>query len=323
MNANLQTGTLKNYVVCGTTPPATALFRLKNAECAYQNIELDGSWRLAKNEVSYKIDIFRTSAVNSTTPIGTTFTQTTSGTYGIINLSNMYTFTNGNIYCVSLTVTDVAGRTHNSKKWLNNSDMYLQNATVTTNKGYFSKCFISAGRNVNAAATQGDFVINNPGTVTIQAGKRVLLTSGTYFNGGDVQVSINPNVADIYTYQFRNGQVSDVSFSTPSKIKNLTCGLSSNTNSSFAIADDETGFSETIHVWPNPSKDNFNISIDGEELLNVSVSLYNAKGNNVPFIQKNIGNTISIETQGLLEGLYLVKVKSNNKEVYKKIIIEK
>ncbi|MFL5731488.1 MAG: zinc-dependent metalloprotease family protein, partial [Cytophagaceae bacterium] len=93
-----------NYVVCCTTVPVTAAFSMKSTVASNEKLYLDGSWRWGKYETGYTIDIYQTDAYGSQTNFGDSYSQTFSGQYGLIDLSDLYTFVPGNFYKIKLTV---------------------------------------------------------------------------------------------------------------------------------------------------------------------------------------------------------------------------
>lgn len=82
-----------------------------------------------------------------------------------------------------------------------------------------------------------------------------------------------------------------------------------------------------FQVFPNPAQDNFNISFDLNETNDVSVSLYNALGQQVKSMQSTTylsgENTIQMNTQNLPSGLYFVTLHTENGDFSKRITIAK
>jgi len=83
----------------------------------------------------------------------------------------------------------------------------------------------------------------------------------------------------------------------------------------------------TLQVFPNPAQDNFNISFDLNETSEVSVSLYNALGQRVQYLQNtrySAGqNNIQINTRNLPSGLYFATLHTENGDFSKRITIAK
>lgn len=82
-----------------------------------------------------------------------------------------------------------------------------------------------------------------------------------------------------------------------------------------------------FQVFPNPAQDNFNISFDLNETGDLSVSLYNALGQRVQYLQNTIysagENNIQMNTRDLSSGMYFVTLHTENGEFSKRITVAK
>ena len=83
-----------------------------------------------------------------------------------------------------------------------------------------------------------------------------------------------------------------------------------------------TGISETgestISIAPNPA--NEFINIQSKDLIN-TLEIYNLQGQLMKS-EKYAASTIQVSTQGLTNGIYILKVKTNDNEIYKKKLIK-
>ncbi|WP_034060440.1 S8 family serine peptidase [Lacinutrix jangbogonensis] len=88
---------------------------------------------------------------------------------------------------------------------------------------------------------------------------------------------------------------------------------------------DENILENAISVYPNPSKDHVNISINTTIGDTYQMELLNSLGQRVTTVSKTRFNTKAehkLDVSSYGSGLYFLKVKINNTEVIKKIIIE-
>lgn len=86
------------------------------------------------------------------------------------------------------------------------------------------------------------------------------------------------------------------------------------------VANEEFDFSNSLTIYPNPTKDILTIQSDSEEIG--SVEILGLSGN---LIESNTfqEKTIQLDVTGIHSGIYLVKIVSNqHKPVYKKLIIK-
>ena len=83
-----------------------------------------------------------------------------------------------------------------------------------------------------------------------------------------------------------------------------------------------TGISETgestISIAPNPA--NEFINIQSKDLIS-TLEIYNLQGQ-LMMSEKYAASTIQVSTQGLTNGIYILKVKTNDNEIYKKKLIK-
>lgn len=67
-----------------------------------------------------------------------------------------------------------------------------------------------------------------------------------------------------------------------------------------------------LNYWPNPAKDELNLSC--EQLSNFLAEVYNLNGTRIGIFE-NAGNNLKIDFSGLPEGIYLVRIPSINKSI--------
>ncbi len=86
-----------------------------------------------------------------------------------------------------------------------------------------------------------------------------------------------------------------------------------------ALGIEDNNFEEAINLYPNPAKESFTIINNGNIEIN-KITIYDLLGK-VVYQANTVGN--SINTSNFKEGLFLVKLNSNNNSITKKIIISK
>jgi hypothetical protein len=75
----------------------------------------------------------------------------------------------------------------------------------------------------------------------------------------------------------------------------------------------------SISIYPNPAGDYF--IINAENTANAEVSIYTALNNPVPVSYKNNSNAIIVNSSELKSGLYIVKIKTDKKITFGKVMI--
>lgn len=79
---------------------------------------------------------------------------------------------------------------------------------------------------------------------------------------------------------------------------------------------------KSLDVFPNPSNGQFNVRLDGEEYME-AYKLFDLTGKEVKNeTLSNPGSLFSVQTQGLVPGIYLLKVNAGDRVLTKKVIIE-
>lgn len=74
-----------------------------------------------------------------------------------------------------------------------------------------------------------------------------------------------------------------------------------------------------IEVYPNPAKDYVNINSEIE--TDILIEIYSITGANIKCLKLSKGTT-NIDISDLAKGMYLIKIKSNSSQIYKKLIKE-
>lgn len=102
---------------------------------------------------------------------------------------------------------------------------------------------------------------------------------------------------------------------------NAACGSTVTTN----LANNSVNEANSSRLYPNPTKNNFNVAINLSKANEISVEVYNAIGQMVGGAKANgtIGeNTVNMNMIDAKPGVYFVKIKAGVNESTKKLVIE-
>jgi hypothetical protein len=110
-----------------------------------------------------------------------------------------------------------------------------------------------------------------------------------------------------------------VSQSAPSNVVTIQVGTGND--------DDNLPVNETVTVYPNPFRDNTNVQVRSKSNQTFDVTVYNVKGQVIQMINgltDNSGNAnVTINRNGMISGVYFVKVKTADNEFTNKVILLK
>lgn len=82
----------------------------------------------------------------------------------------------------------------------------------------------------------------------------------------------------------------------------------------------EINVSNEVSIAPNPAKESFNVDLSAFNGKSVAVRLMNSSGAIVR--EENAVNELTVNTDGLLKGIYMLQLVSDNKVANKKVVIE-
>ncbi len=79
-------------------------------------------------------------------------------------------------------------------------------------------------------------------------------------------------------------------------------------------------FSEQTKIWPNPTCDNAIIElINHQEVSVYHISIFDISGNKVIELKSSIPKIV-LDTKTLTNGMYIIKIKTENEELSLKLI---
>ncbi|MFN5223803.1 MAG: T9SS type A sorting domain-containing protein [Bacteroidota bacterium] len=83
----------------------------------------------------------------------------------------------------------------------------------------------------------------------------------------------------------------------------------------------DNGNSNNATVYPNPSKDGFNIALQGEESEDLQIEIYNMIGVAIPF-ERTVSENGSVRIEGLVPGIYFANIKGRETNKVIRIVRE-
>ena len=83
----------------------------------------------------------------------------------------------------------------------------------------------------------------------------------------------------------------------------------------------DNGSSNDVFAYPNPSKDGFNITMQGEDSEDLQIEIYNMIGVATPF-QRSISEDGSVRIEGLVPGIYFANIKGRETSQIIRIVRE-
>ncbi len=229
-----------------------------------------------------------------------------------LDVSNNTSLTNLSCDGNELTSLDVSNNTALSS--LSCDDNQLTNLDISNNTGLTAlSCDDNQLTNLD--------ISNNTGLTALSCADNQLLTSLNVKNGNntniyddDFEVENNPNLTCII--------VDDAAWSTANWTSYIdaTSTFVNNQAACDALASvSENNLENQISIFPNPAANSIHIQNDAGYVID-AISIYTILGKLI-YQYKDIQN--SIDVSDLSNGMYLIKLNSNNKIITKKIIINK
>ncbi len=87
--------------------------------------------------------------------------------------------------------------------------------------------------------------------------------------------------------------------------------------------EEKTDKIENIYIYPNPSSKKINITIYGALLKETIVNIFNIQGDNVFSNTIYNQNSMGIDINSLVNGIYMIKIQNENGFAVKKLVIQK
>jgi mannan endo-1,4-beta-mannosidase len=89
-----------------------------------------------------------------------------------------------------------------------------------------------------------------------------------------------------------------------------------------ASTDDELSSDESlVHVYPNPVHGQINVDLTYFKGADVDLTMQDISGRNVHTAKVNGGGIYVVQAAGFNKGYYLVRVRANGKQIYKKVLV--
>nr|MBA3970997.1 T9SS type A sorting domain-containing protein [Bacteroidota bacterium] len=181
-----------------------------------------------------------------------------------------------------------------------NSELYLQDKTVTDTRNYIAGDLIAAGDNVTSALPIGNFTLTGTSVVTMKAGVQITLEPGfVVLTGSSFTAQISEVECDgVPSTQFRTSVLTDEV-------------LASETLESIPASDEKRWLTEDIKqnnlflVYPNPTN---SFVVVETKIPCKEISLFNSFGV-VVFVSEEIDPLLNkIDLSSFPKGVYLLRV---------------
>lgn len=200
------------------------------------------------------------------------------------------------------------------------TDIYLQNQTVTGTEVHNAMNLIAAGKNVTNAVPIGDYVISSGANVTFHAGNLIRLTDGFRASPGTGGF-FRATVERFFTCtEFPNGRVANPNsnyYITNYETVKIEEDNNDVTNTIFE--------SNTFNIYPNPFTNNTTIEYQINNSENVTISIYNICGDELVRLknkQKHEAGIYQVRFEGinLRTGNYLITIETDDFKETKQIV---
>lgn len=197
------------------------------------------------------------------------------------------------------------------------TEVYLQNQTVTITQNINSTNLIAAGANVTGSLPVGDYILNPGANVSLLAGNTVTLAPGFHAKNGAL-FTANADIFFTCT-QYPNGRAGNgiINRKEP-KITNFETIYEPTLE---AIS----GYENDLSIYPNPFVDKFTILYTLERAEDVIVSIFDVKGVEIARFSGSTkheagGYQLEVEASNFLPGVYIVRLISDSKILTQQVI---
>lgn len=142
-------------------------------------------------------------------------------------------------------------------------------------------------------------------------------------NSGDMFMNYMDYVPDACMVMFSAGQKAVMTATMNGSRASLKTSAATNCASGTGVT--ELNISDYVSIFPNPSAGSFSINMNIPGVSNADMTIYNALGEAV--LEKKItvpsGGNVDVDLDNSPEGMYIVKVKTTEGTITKKIVISK
>jgi hypothetical protein len=300
----LQSTAFTPFASCCPATPAKVVFDLPSHVCdSRTSVILDGSFRTVQVETGYTIEIFQTDKIGGTTQLGGYWTQSFTGQYGQINLSNLYSFVPGNIYGVKLTVSDACAGNTSGIKYVyvinNPNDLYFQNASLSELENDYTIPDAFFGSDVTGTIASGPYAVSSSGNLTVKANEVISLNPGTSFEqGSNVSLSIKSMVCPGNNYRK---------------------AFTNNSSRNILVNSSPIDAKSICEIYPNPSDGSFTVGL--KEAFTIVIS--NLQGKEIYSGSFPEGADPVVILRDGLSGVYYCKIMTKEKTYNQKIVFLK
>ncbi len=202
------------------------------------------------------------------------------------------------------------------------------NQTGTFNGLSASTYNITVSDAAGCSGTASVTVINNQATISLNTSS-TLASSGTSPDGS-ASVTATGGTAP-YDYEWSNGE-DDATITgvlpgdyTVTVTDANSCSATATVTVQFTVSTASAKNALQLSIYPNPAKENVNVTVELNESMNISIEVFNVLGEKV--IARNLGKTAKanhvINMNGLSEGVYMIRVNYGEKTAVRRVVLNK
>ena len=89
------------------------------------------------------------------------------------------------------------------------------------------------------------------------------------------------------------------------------------------LSDEETSFNEKVLIYPNPITNGYKLTVKFKSTLSVKLEMYNVTGKLVYVDEVSNQDGKEVDTRNLSNGIYMLKISSDNASTTRKVVIMK
>ena len=197
----------------------------------------------------------------------------------------------------------------------------IGNSTITANAYYWHNSYLFRVNATGAYNVQIQYNTTAPATLVVEYAGNVV---GTYNLSSTNGLSATTSFANFNCEYDKVYSIRTVCTSGSVNIEYVKVGAGVKNANVFETKNSVNDFAVT--VYPNPASEVFNVSINSSSDTNANINLFDITGKVVLSYSKEVfegGNVLSLNTDNLQNGLYILRVQSGKTIYNEKVMIRK